>query len=63
MLSLEARAKDILKLFEAEPKKAKKAMIDAGIPFQIIKELVPAEAKEAPASRRKEIILLILIFL
>ena len=53
-VEFEARAKDILKLFEAEPKKAKKAMIDAGIPFQIIKELVPAEAKEAPAAGGKK---------
>ena len=54
-VEFEAKAKEILKLFEAEPKKAKKAMIDAGIPYQIIKELVPMEAKERlqPAERSK----------
>ncbi len=50
----EARAKEILKLFETEPKKAKKAMVDAGIPQQIIKELLPAEAKEVPAAGAKK---------
>ncbi len=53
-VEFEAKAKEILKLFEAEPKKAKKAMIDAGIPYQIIKELVPMEAKEAPAAGGKK---------
>ncbi len=41
-----ARAKDILKLFETEPKKARKAMADAGIPQKIINEVAPLEAEE-----------------
>ncbi len=49
----EARAKEILKLFEAEPKKAKKAMVDAGIPQKIINELIPAESKEAAPGAKK----------
>lgn len=50
----EAKAKEILKLFEAEPKKAKKAMINAGIPQKIIHELVPAETKGTPAAGGKK---------
>ncbi|PIZ50581.1 50S ribosomal protein L11 [Candidatus Woesearchaeota archaeon CG_4_10_14_0_2_um_filter_33_13] len=42
----EARAKDILKQFEKDPKKAKKAMMEAEIPMQIINELVPEEEKK-----------------
>jgi len=51
----EAKAKEILKLFEADPKKAKKAMVDAGIPQQIIKELAPVEEKKeaAPGAKKK----------
>lgn len=50
----EAKAKEILKLFEADPKKAKKAMVDAGIPQQIIKELAPVEEKKEAAPGAKK---------
>lgn len=43
----EARAKNILKQFETEPKKARKAMVEAGIPQVIIDELAPLEKEEA----------------
>ncbi len=42
----EARAKVILKDNEKEPKKARKAMAEAGIPINIINELVPPEKKK-----------------
>jgi len=42
----EVRAKDILKEFEKDPKKARKAMSEAGIPDKIINELAPAEEKK-----------------
>lgn len=45
----EARAKEILKLFETEPRKARKAMAEAGIPQKIIDEIAPREEKKAPA--------------
>ncbi len=43
----EMKAKDILKQFEKDPKKARKAMQEAGIPQVIVDELAPLE-KEAP---------------
>ena len=43
----EARGKDILKQFEKETKKARKAMQEAGIPQQIIDELAPEEKEGA----------------
>ncbi|MBU0470069.1 MAG: 50S ribosomal protein L11 [Nanoarchaeota archaeon] len=39
----EAKAKEILKVNEKEPKKARKAMVEAGIPQMIIDEIVPEE--------------------
>lgn len=45
----ETKAKAILAQFEKEPNKAKKAMVEAGIPRKIIDELVPDEKKKAPA--------------
>ncbi len=42
----EGKAKEILKQFEKEPKKARKAMGEAGIPQKIIDELAPAEEKK-----------------
>ena len=52
-VEFEAKAKEILKLFEAEPKKARKAMVDAGIPQQIIKEFAPVEEKKEAAPGKK----------
>ena len=48
----EIKAKEILKLFEKDNKKARKAMEEAGIPQPIIDELAPLESKEegAPAA-------------
>ena len=48
----EAKAKEILKLFETEPRKAKKAMEEAGIPQAIINEIVPPEAKKEEAGAK-----------
>ncbi len=48
-VEFEAKAKAILAQFEKEPNKAKKAMVEAGIPKKIIDELVPDEKKKAPA--------------
>ncbi|MBI2572606.1 50S ribosomal protein L11 [Candidatus Woesearchaeota archaeon] len=42
----ETKAKAILKDLEKEPKKARKAMAEAGIPISIINELVPPEKKK-----------------
>ncbi len=42
----EAKGKEIMKAFENEPRKARKAMEEAGIPQKIIDELVPEEKKE-----------------
>ena len=42
----EEKAKGILKLHEKDNKKARKAMVDAGIPQTIIDELAPEEKKE-----------------
>jgi len=42
----EAQAKDILKQFEKDISKARKAMAEAGIPQTIIDELAPAEEKK-----------------
>ena len=53
-VEFETKAKEILKLFEADPKKARKAMVDAGIPQQIIKELAPVETKEAAPGAKKK---------
>lgn len=49
-VEFEAKAKSILALFEKEPNKAKKAMVEAGIPKKIIDELIPDEKKKAPAA-------------
>ncbi len=42
----EAKGKEIIKAFENEPRKARKALEEAGIPQKIIDELVPEEKKE-----------------
>jgi large subunit ribosomal protein L11 len=42
----EVKAKDILKMFDKDPRKARKAMSEAGIPQVIIDELAPEEKKE-----------------
>ena len=42
----EVKGKEIMKAFENEPRKARKAMEEAGIPQKIIDELVPEEKKE-----------------
>ncbi|PIN74399.1 50S ribosomal protein L11 [Candidatus Woesearchaeota archaeon CG10_big_fil_rev_8_21_14_0_10_45_16] len=41
----ESQAKGILAQFDKDPKKAKKAMVEAGIPQMIIDELIPPEKK------------------
>ncbi len=46
----EAQGKVILSKFEKDPSKARKAMVEAGIPQKIIDELAPAEDKEKKAA-------------
>lgn len=47
----EVKGKEIMKAFENEPRKARKAMEEAGIPQKIIDELVPEEKKEEAAKK------------
>lgn len=50
----EARAKDILKQFESDSKKARKVMLESGIPQKIVDELAPEEKKEAAPGAGKK---------
>src|SRR3989344_1378713 len=45
-VEFEARAKEILKQFEGDPKKARKAMSEAEIPQMIIDEIAPLEKEK-----------------
>jgi len=50
----EVKAKEILQKFEKDPKKARKAMTEAGIPQKIIDELAPAEEKKEATEEKNE---------
>ncbi len=44
------QAKQIAAQFEKDPKKARKMMVDAGIPLKIVDEVVPPDTQKQPAA-------------